>query len=74
MAAEYSKLAAEATEKEENSSRAIGDLNQRKLELETIVDMQRRQISDLNASLAVHGNNSHPMLRVMTVDRTRYVT
>ena len=61
MAAEYSKLAVEAAEKEENSSRAIGDLNQRKLELETIVDMQRRQISDLNTSLAVHGGNPHPI-------------
>ena len=55
MAAEYSKLAAEAAEKEENSTKAISDLQQRKQELEVVVAMQRRQISELNTSLAIGG-------------------
>ena len=58
MAAEYSKLAAEAAEKESNSKQAIGHLHQRQKELETVIDMQRKQISDLTAPSAVHGTQS----------------
>lgn len=56
MAAEYSKLAAEAAEKEENSTTAISHLEQRKDELEAIVNMQREQISSLVAATAVEGS------------------
>ena len=52
MAAEYSKLAAEAAEKESNSTEAISHLQQRKDELEAIVNMQRQQISSLVTSSA----------------------
>ena len=52
MAAEYSKLAAEGAEKESNSTEAISHLQQRKDELEAIVNMQRQQISSLVTSSA----------------------
>ena len=56
MAAEYSKLAAVAAEKEDNSTTAISHLQQRKDELEAIVSMQREQISTLVASTAAAGS------------------